>query len=46
MITAGDYIILYGRGNENHQLGTGLFVHHKIVSAVKRVEFVSVRCRI
>ena len=31
---AGDYICFCGKAKENHQLGTGFFVHHGIVSAV------------
>ena len=34
------YFFLLKR-NENRQLGTGFFVHHRIASAVKSVEFVS-----
>jgi hypothetical protein len=34
---AGEYTFFYGKGNENHELGTGFFV------IVKRVEFVSDR---
>ena len=40
-VRAGDHISFYGKGNENHQLGTAFFVHHRILSAVKRVEFIS-----
>jgi len=43
MVRAGDYIIFYGKGNENHKLVTGFFVHHRIISAVQSVEFVSDR---
>jgi hypothetical protein len=31
----------YGKENEDRQLGTGFFVHHRIVLAVRRVQFVS-----
>jgi hypothetical protein len=41
--TSRQIYIFQWRGNENLELGTGFFVHKRIITAVKRVEFVSDR---
>jgi hypothetical protein len=39
-----EIIILFnGKRNENDQLGTGIFVHQRVASTVKRIEFVGDR---
>jgi len=42
-VNAGDYNFFYRKENENHQLGIGFFVHRRLVSAVKRIGFISDR---
>jgi len=34
-LRAGNCNFFFGKGKKYHQLGTGFFVHHRIVSAVK-----------
>jgi exonuclease III len=38
---AEDCTFFYGQGNGDHQLGTGYFVYKRIISALRRMEFVS-----
>jgi hypothetical protein len=38
---AGEYTSFYGKGNENREFGKGFYIHKRIMSAVKRIEFAS-----
>jgi hypothetical protein len=39
--TSRRILIFYGKGNENHALGTAFCGHKRIISAVNRAEFFS-----
>jgi hypothetical protein len=40
---AAEYTFFFGKRNENHELGAGVFVHKRIILAVKGFEIVSDR---
>jgi hypothetical protein len=40
---AGEYTFFYGKWNQNHESGTGLFVRKRIISEVRKTEFGSDR---
>jgi hypothetical protein len=42
---AGEYTFFYGKGNENHELGTGFFVHKRIISALRGFSLLVIGCR-
>jgi hypothetical protein len=41
--SADDYKLFHGNGNAIHHLGTGIFVHKRIISKVKREGFLIIR---
>jgi hypothetical protein len=41
---ADDYTFFCENVNANHHLGTGFFIHKVIITAVKKVEFIKIRC--
>jgi hypothetical protein len=38
-----EYTFFYGNGNADHHLGTGFFLHKRIILTINRVEFSSDR---
>jgi hypothetical protein len=39
----GEHRFFFRKGNENHELGTAIFVHKRIISAVTSAKFISDR---
>jgi hypothetical protein len=45
-LRTGDCICFDGKRNDNHQLGTEIFVHHRIISELREQYFVVIECHI
>ena len=45
-LRAGDCICFDGKRNDNNQFGTGIFVHHRIISELREQCFVVIECHI
>jgi exonuclease III len=41
---AGEYTFFYGKGNENHELGTGFFIHKGIYQQLRRQSLLLIGC--
>jgi hypothetical protein len=42
-LLADEYTFFYVKGNGNHELRTGFLLHDRIISAIKRVDFINDR---
>jgi hypothetical protein len=42
---AGDYALFCVSCNENHELGTGFFIHKRIISQLGRLSLLVIGCR-
>jgi hypothetical protein len=46
IVRTQDYIFFYGKGNENQQLATVFYVHHRMISAAKTESLLVMGCHV
>jgi hypothetical protein len=42
--SAGGYTFFYGKGNEIHELGTGIFVHMRNIQQLRELSLLVIGC--